>query len=177
MEKEHANLEVCLVCLIYFHGTGSSLRSWWLLSWWRNSLLLLNPKVHHHVHRSLSLLSQPHFSPKDGDRMFLQNIGICLQVHMASQPRRTNCHLHCHEKVISVESSQNLHNLFYLRSTLMLSFWSFDDDWLQWSPLGHYSIWVRNYAVSNISETVNAPVIKNWYDEWHGCLLNLYLYM
>jgi structural maintenance of chromosome 2 len=27
MEKEHANLEVCLVCLIYFHGTGSSLRS------------------------------------------------------------------------------------------------------------------------------------------------------
>jgi hypothetical protein len=30
-----------------------------------------------------------HFSPEDGDRMFLRNVGIYLRVYTASQPRTT----------------------------------------------------------------------------------------
>jgi hypothetical protein len=34
-----------------------------------------------------------HFSPEDGDSMFLQNIGVCLQVHMVLLPRRPSASL------------------------------------------------------------------------------------
>jgi hypothetical protein len=36
----------------------------------------------------LSTSQQPHFCPEDGDSMFLRNMSIYLQVHMALQPRR-----------------------------------------------------------------------------------------
>jgi hypothetical protein len=46
-------------------------------------LAFLWPYIH------ISTSQHRHFSPEDGDSMFLRNVGIHLWVYMASQPRRT----------------------------------------------------------------------------------------
>jgi hypothetical protein len=50
------------------------------------SALLTEVKGSHHC-------SSVHFSPEDGDRMFLRNVGIYRRVHTAPKPRRTTSSL------------------------------------------------------------------------------------
>jgi hypothetical protein len=58
--------------------------------------------------------------PEDGDSMFLQNGGICLQVHMALQPRRPaltifNCFPKsalANSRIIPQNMTQHLPSLF-----------------------------------------------------------------
>jgi hypothetical protein len=57
------------------------------------------------------------FIPEDADSIFLENVGIYLQVHMASQPRRAAYHL-CHVRTSDLTRPclYTYHCVSYLRN-------------------------------------------------------------